>query len=172
MNICIFASSSSRIAPVYFEEAAKLGEQIGLGGHTLLHGGGMVSLMGKVAGHVQANGGKVIGIIPVKLNRKGVVRELDDETIVTTTMAERKEKMFELADVFIALPGGFGTLEELLEVITPNQLGYMEKPVYILNTNNYFDPLLKQFELMFRENFADTKFKTLYRVISSVGEIF
>ncbi|MFC2114419.1 TIGR00730 family Rossman fold protein [Bacteroidota bacterium] len=170
MNICIFGASSKQISHIYFRVAEDLGELIGKGGHVLVHGGGMEGLMGKVAEHVQQHSGKVIGIIPEKLNRSGVVREQDNETIVTKTMAERKEKMFDLADAFIALPGGFGTLEELLEIMTLNQLGYTEKPVIILNTNNYYDSLLEQFKKLFEENFAASHYTSLYRVAETANE--
>ncbi|MBT3423163.1 MAG: TIGR00730 family Rossman fold protein [Bacteroidetes bacterium] len=171
MNICLFASSSKHIDQKYFDTAAELGNLIGQSGHTLIHGGGKEGLMGKVADHVQLNKGKVIGVIPEKLNQKGIVRENDEETIVTKTMAERKAIMFEMADLFIALPGGFGTLEELLEIITLNQLAYLKKKVIIFNTHGYYDLLIQFFEQIVNFKFSDSSSHELFTIANSLDEL-
>ncbi|NLI57170.1 MAG: TIGR00730 family Rossman fold protein [Clostridium sp.] len=168
--ICVYSSSSCTIDKVYFDVAYKLGCQIAKRGDTLLFGAGMVGLMGETARAVHENNGKVVGIVPEALNVSGIVYERCDEFIVTTGMRERKAIMDERSDAFIALPGGFGTLEELLEIITLKQLEYHNKPIVILNVNNYYDDILKQFDKIFNENFACDEYRKLYYVTDSVSE--
>src|SRR5690606_1559013 len=116
---------------------------------------------GETARAVHENNGKVVGIVPEALNVSGIVYERCDEFIVTTGIRERKAIMDERSDAFIALPGGFGTLEELLEIITLKQLEYHNKPIVILNVNNYYDDILKQFDKIFNENFACDEYRKL-----------
>jgi uncharacterized protein (TIGR00730 family) len=123
--------------------------------------------MGTLAEAVHAAGGTVIGIIPQALLDREVAYLHADELIVTTTLRERKRLMDERADAFIALPGGFGTLEELLEITTLRQLAYHDKPIVIVNAGGYFDQLLAQFERIFAESFAHDRHRDLYRVVDS-----
>ena len=116
--ICVYSSSSCAIDEKYFQVAAELGREIALRQDTTLYGGGLLGLMGAVAKAAQEHRGKVIGVIPEALNVEGVVYENCDELIVTDTLRERKAVMDSRSDAFIALPGGYGTLEELLEIIT------------------------------------------------------
>ncbi len=168
--ICVYSSSSSTIDPIYFEIATELGREIAAKKNTLLFGGGMLGLMGATATAVHKHGGKVIGVIPEALNQKGVVYETCDELIVTMEMRERKSIMDARSDAFIALPGGYGTLEELLEIITLKQLKYHNRPIVILNGNNYYAPLLKQFEEIIDLNFAKPECAMLYHVTSDVAD--
>ncbi|HBF89494.1 MAG TPA: TIGR00730 family Rossman fold protein [Bacteroidales bacterium] len=170
INICLFCSSSDSIHQEYFKIASEVGEIIGLRTHTLVHGGGKIGLMGEVARNTQKHGGKVLGIIPEKLKIKGVVSETDDELIITPDMHTRKEMMRSKADAFITLPGGFGTFEEILEVITLKQLKYHEKPIVFVNTRNYFEHLFLLFEKSFEEKFALADFRQLYFVTESPKE--
>lgn len=135
--ICVYASSSNLIDRKYFDIASQLGEAIARNGDTLLFGGGVRGLMGAAATAVHRHNGRVVGIIPEALNQKGVVYETCDELIVTKSLRERKAIMDERSDAFIALPGGFGTLEELLEIITLKQLKYHNKPIVILNFDGF-----------------------------------
>jgi len=168
--ICVYSSSSNMIDKTYFDIASELGKTIALKKDILLFGGGMVGLMGATATSVHKMGGKVIGVIPEALNQKGIVYETCDELIVTKDMRERKSVMDARSDAFIALPGGYGTLEELLEIITLKQLKYHNKPVVILNHNHFFDFLLKQFDSIIENNFAKPESGLLYHVTSDVGE--
>lgn len=167
MNICVYSSSSCTIEPVYFKAAAQLGREIALRNDTMIFGGGMLGLMGATAEAVHKNGGKVVGIIPKALNLKGVVYEYCNELVVTKGMRERKALMDSRSDAFIALPGGFGTLEELLEIITLKQLKYHSKPVVILNVNGFYDRLLEQFEYLIDNRFAKSQSRELYYVTKS-----
>jgi uncharacterized protein (TIGR00730 family) len=168
--ICVYSSSSNSISQAYFDIAAMLGEAIARNGDTLLFGGGMRGLMGATATAVHSMKGKVIGVIPEALNQKGVVYETCDELIVTKDMRERKSIMDARSDAFIALPGGYGTLEELLEIITLKQLKYHNKPIVIINTNRFFDPLLEQFDIIAQQNFAKPESNLLYHVTADVTE--
>lgn len=162
MNICVFSSSSNAISDIYFTEAKKLGKLIGDGGHTLINGGANVGLMETVTVAAGKAGAKTIGIIPERLNGYSLASANSHEVIVTKDMQERKAKMRDISDAFVAMPGGFGTLEEILEVITLRQLSYHNKPVVFLNTNNFYDSLFKQFEISYSEMFAKEIYRNLY----------
>jgi len=168
--ICVYSSSSQSIDEVYFNAARELGSKIAKRGDTFLFGGGLTGLMGTCARAVHKNNGKVVGIIPKALNIKGVVYENCDELVETSSVRERKAKMDELSDSFIALPGGYGTLEELLEIITLKQLKYHNKPIVIINTNGFFDFLIKQFERTINENFAKKECRDLYYVTDNIDK--
>lgn len=168
--ICVYSSSSCSIDEVYFEAAEALGREIAIRGDTFLFGGGLNGLMGKAAIAVHKHQGKVIGIIPRALNVKGVVYEGCDELIVTEDMRERKARMDFGSDAFVVLPGGYGTLEEMLEIITLKQLRYHNKPIVILNINGFFDNLLAQFEKTINDNFAREECRKLYFITDDVHE--
>ena len=170
MNICVFSSSSNAIKEVYFQEAEQLGMLIAKGNHTLINGGANVGLMEAVTISASLAGGKTIGIIPEKLINRSLVSENSHEVIVTPDMHNRKERMREISDAFIALPGGFGTLEEILEVITLRQLEYHTKPIVFINTNHFFDNLFKQFEVSYSEMFAKDIYRELYFVAQNAAE--
>lgn len=167
VNICVFCSSSNQIPKEYMAMAADLGKKIAIGGYHLVHGGGKIGLMGILATAVQQHGGKVTGVLPEMLNLEGIASESDDEIIITRDMADRKNEMRKRSRAFIALPGGFGTVEELMETITLKQLGYHNLPVVIINTNSYYDHLLNLFADMFRQKFADETYSSLYYIAST-----
>lgn len=160
--ICVFASSSARLTDAQYAYAKALGEEIAKSGYGLVFGGGRLGLMGAVADGALAHGGPVIGVIPEHLHKPGIAHPGCHELVVTPTMHVRKETMENRCAAFIALPGGFGTLEELLEVITLRQLGYHEKPIILCNQDGYFDALLQQFEAGFSGGFADEAYRALY----------
>jgi len=146
--LCIFAGSNAGTNPLYAETARVLGEALARRGITLVFGGGRVGLMGAASQGARAAGGKVIGVIPSALQRKELAYDGVDltELIVVRSMHERKARMAELSDGFIALPGGFGTFEEICEMITWAQLGIHRKPCGAVNVAGYFDGLLAQFD--------------------------
>ncbi len=142
-SIGVFCSSSEFLEPVYKESAQLLGELIAKNSYNLVHGGGKIGLMGIVARAVQIHGGKVTGVLPESLNIEGIVSDIDDEIIITKDINDRKNEMRKRSHAFIILPGGYGTMEEFFETITLIQLNYINKPLVILNINNYYDELLK-----------------------------
>ena len=170
MQICVFCSSSNAVNQVYFEAAAQLGELIGKNGHSLIYGGANVGLMEQVAISVKEHNGYVMGIIPLKIHEHQLSSENANEMIITNTMDERKSLMREKSDAFIALPGGFGTLEEILEVITLKQLDYHQKPIVFINTNDFFNDLFVQFEKSYTETFAKESYRKLYAVVDTPSE--
>lgn len=169
-NICIYCSSSDSIAPVFFEAAKHLAAILSAKKYNLVFGGGCVGLMGELARTVHSYGGKVTGVIPQRLNVEGICYENCDELIVTKDMRERKQKMDEISDGFIALPGGFGTLEEISEMITGKQLGFHNKPLVFLNINNFYSPLMNFFEQIYTYNFAAQDSKNLFYVTDKPEE--
>jgi uncharacterized protein (TIGR00730 family) len=170
MNICVFSSSSNAINDVYFQEAEHLGKLIAKGNHTLINGGANVGLMEAVTIAASKAGAKTIGIIPEKLIGRSLVSENSHEVVITIDMQDRKSRMRDISDAFIALPGGFGTLEEILEVITLRQLSYHHKPIVFINTNNFFNYLFKQFEVSYHEMFAKEIYRELYFVAKNAAE--
>lgn len=170
MNICVFSSSSNALADVYVDEARELARLIGLSGSNLVNGGSNVGLMDVVTRVAGKNGAKTIGVIPEKLRDFNLASEHAHEIIVSGNMMERKAKMRDLSDAFIALAGGFGTLEEILEVITLKQLGYHHKAIVFINTNGFYDDLFSQFEKSFEEKFAKESYRKLYFIASNSAE--
>ena len=170
MNICVFSSSSNAISDIYFREAGKLGKLIGEGGHTLINGGANVGLMEAITVAAGNAGAKTIGIIPERLNGFSLASANSHEVIVTKDMQERKAKMREISDAFVAMPGGFGTLEEILEVMTLRQLSYHKKPIVFLNTNDFYKYLFKQFEISYSEMFAKEIYRELFYIAKTAED--
>ena len=167
-NICVFASASNDLAEVYYKDAQKLGTLIGKAGYGIVYGGSRRGLMYACAGAVKQAGGKVYGILPEKLANVGLANPDDcDEFYITKGMRERKAKLDALSDAVIAIAGGFGTLEEISEMIAQKQLGYSNKPIVILNTNGLYNHLVNFFENIINQGFADAELRNLYYVASS-----
>jgi len=162
--ICVYCSSSNRVPAPYVEAARDLAAEMAAQGYDLVYGGADAGLMGLIASEVHRLGGRVLGVIPEKLAHKGLTWEGLDECVVTSDMRERKRVMDARSDAFITLPGGFGTLEELLEIITLKQLQYHNKPVVLLNVSGFFDDLLALFARIFNEKFARPEFSRLYHI--------
>jgi hypothetical protein len=153
MRICIYCASSSKIDEVYFEATERLAMILVHSNVQVVYGGGGQGLMGKLADTVLAEGGKIKGIMPQFMNEVEWAHKKVTDFEFTHTMHERKAKFLENIDALIALPGGTGTLEELLEAITLKRLGQFTKPIIILNTNGYYDPLKMMLERCVSENF-------------------
>ncbi len=172
-TICVYCSSSNRIAKRYFEMADEVGRLLAERGYALIYGGGNVGLMGQMARAVHEHGGRVVGVIPERLKAiEGVAYDVADELIITQTMQQRKRTMFTRADAFLVLPGGFGTLEEFMEVLTLRQLGYHDKAIALVNTDGFYDPLLELFDHFFDEHFARPYTRDLYYVAASPEDAF
>ena len=167
LNFCVFCSSSNSLEKIYYEDAKKLGELIGKNNCSIIHGGGQIGIMGEIARSVQKNGGKVTGVLPESLKIKGIISETDDKIIITKDMHTRKVEMRKDADVFVALPGGFGTLDEVSEVISLKQLGYHSKPIIFLNTNNFYNFLFKFYEEFYNQLFANSDNRDFYHIANS-----
>lgn len=168
--VCVYCSSSDAISDAYPPVAEALGREIALRNHTLMYGGGAVGLMGVIAHAAHAVGGSVTGVIPSKLqNREGIAYDAD-ELIVTDTMRKRKKIMFRRSDAFIVLPGGYGTLEEFMEVLTLKQLGYHDHPIVILNVDGFYNTLLSFFEELREGRFAREAVTELVHITESPEE--
>ncbi len=170
-SICVYCGSSEGGDPIYAEAAASLGRSMGSEGIGLVYGGGSIGLMGIVARSVMTAGGHVTGIIPQFLREREVMLETAHELVVTGDMHERKRTMFDRADAFVALPGGIGTLEELVEIMTWAQLGQHRKPVLIANINGFWDPLVVLLRHMADEGFIRDGFEVRYLVADRVEDI-
>lgn len=153
MNVCIFCGSSKGNNPIYSEAALLMGKALSKSKCTLVYGGGNIGLMGILADEVIANGGNAIGVIPDFLMQKELGHQGIGQLEIVTSMHERKKRMADLSDAFIAMPGGWGTLEELAEILTWQQLNLISKPIGVLNVNNYFAPLFDQMKRMVEDGF-------------------
>lgn len=170
-NICVFASSCNYLDKSYYPEAEKLGELLAKAGFNMVYGGSSLGLMWACASNVLENGGKVFGVMPEKLYNMGVSTESSVKLTITPCMRTRKAKMDELSQGLIALPGGFGTLEELSEMIVQKQLGYNNKPIVILNTNGFYNKLIEFFDTIIKEKFANHKLcENLYFIANTPKE--
>lgn len=165
MNVCVFCGSAPGYNPVFAEAARKTGRLLAVQRHTLIYGGGNIGLMGILADAVLHHGGQVIGVIPEFLLEKEVGHNALTELIVVQTMHERKKKMADLADAFIMLPGGWGTLEETAEILTWKQLGLIRQPVAVLNTLGFYNHLISQMDNMVEQGFL----KPVYRDMIFIG---
>jgi len=170
-NVCIFASSSNGLDSIYYEAAEKLGICLGQAGFNIVYGGSNRGLMWTCASKVKDFCGIIYGVMPEKLNDFGVSASICDKFFLTKGMRERKAKMDELSDAVIALPGGFGTLEELSEMIVQKQLGYNAKPIILYNVNNFYDKLNEFFEIIINQHFAKDNIRDAYFISSSPTEI-
>ena len=151
--VCVYCGSSAGGSPVYAERAAMLGTRLATENLTLVYGGGNVGLMGLVADAALAAGGEVIGVIPEQLVGWEVAHQGLTRLEIVATMHERKARMFDLSDAFIALPGGFGTLDEMFEMLTWRQLGLGDKPCAFLDVDGFYTPLIAMLDRMVEERF-------------------
>lgn len=170
-SICIFCGSRYGTDPRFRAAATRLGELAGAAGLRVIYGGGQVGLMGAAADAAMAAGGEVVGLIPARLLEREVGHRAITELIVAQDMFDRKDQMIARSDAFVILPGGLGTLDELLEVLTLRQLGYHGKPTVVVNLGGYWDPLIVLIDRIIEYGFAAPSVRTLYRVVSSVEQV-
>ncbi len=162
-NICVFCSSSNHLDNKYFKLAENLGQLIARNNWSLVYGGTNVGLMGRLAEASQNYGNPhITGVIPQRIFDKGIANDACDELIITSDMYERKKVMASKSDAFVAMPGGFGTLEEILEVLTLKQLQYLSGPVVFLNVEGFYCHLEKMFATLFQKGFSNQKYRSLY----------
>jgi len=170
-TICVYCASSTQINPRYFEATARLGRILTAAGLSVVFGGGSTGLMGKLADSMLEAGGKITGVIPQFMCDEDWHHSELKELIVVETMHERKEKMARMADAVIALPGGCGTFEELMEVITWKQLGIFTKPIVILNMDGYYNPLIEMLHRAVEEKFMRDIHKNMWEVVETPEEV-
>ena len=170
-TVTVYCSSSNKAPREYFTAAADLGRQLAERGIGLVFGGGSVGLMGCIADAVMANGGTVKGIIPKFLEEREVAHYGLSELHVVETMHERKMKLAEWGDAYLVLPGGFGTLDELIEVITWKHLGHHHKPIILFNLNGFWNPLLLFFERIAEEQMISRQHGDFYTVCDTIAEV-
>jgi hypothetical protein len=164
----VFCSSSDRIAPAYVQMAAELGQALAEREWTLVFGGCNLGLMGILAKSVHRFGGRVVGIIPESLRDRGLAYVPADELVVVPGLRERKALMEARADAFLALPGGIGTLDEILEIVAQKMIRAHAKPAVFINPRGYYGPLLTMLEQIGEQNFAAPGFRDLYHVAPDV----
>lgn len=169
-NVCVYSASSTKIAPVYFAAAKELGRLLAIHGINLINGAGSLGLMAATSDAVLEAGGTVTGVIPRFMVEQGWEHEGLTQLVKTETMHERKQLMAEMSDGVIALPGGCGTMEELLEIITWKQLGLYFKPIVILNINGFFTPLLEMLQRAIDENFMREEHGSIWQVAQNAEE--
>jgi len=170
-KVAVFCGSSLGFNEIYKNEAIKLGVHFAENNIGMVYGGGKIGMMGVIADTIIENKGDVIGVIPGLLRHEEVAHTNITEMIVTKTMSKRKVEISKLADGYIALPGGFGTLDEIFEALTLNQLGIEQKPVGILNTNGFFNPLISQLDLMVNEGYLKQSNKEMLLISDSVEDL-
>lgn len=170
-SICVYCGSSTGNHPRYREAAIALGKTIAENGLRLIYGGGGVGLMGVLSEAVMQHGGKVTGIMPGFLREKEGYRGEIDELFIVESMHERKQMMFERADAFAILPGGFGTLDETFEIVTWRQLELHDKPIVLINIDGYWDPLLAMIDRQIEEGFLRPEFQGLISVVDGPEQV-
>jgi uncharacterized protein (TIGR00730 family) len=170
-SLAVFCGSHSGNNPLYVEQAAELGKLMAKKKTTLIYGGGNVGIMGAIANAVMDNGGKVIGIIPKVLVEWERQHTGISQLIITEDMHERKRTIYSMCDAAVVLPGGFGTLDELFEMLTWNQLSIHDKEIFILNSKGFYDHLIQHIEVMQQEKFLYEKAAKRISVVNTPAEL-
>jgi len=170
-KVTVYCASSAKLAPKYFDAAQKVGEILAQHDITAIYGGGAVGLMGQLADTMIANNGKIIGVMPAFMHQVEWQHKGISELIVTQDMHERKKRFMEDTDALLTLPGGCGTLEELLEAITLKRLGVFIKPIIILNLDGFYDPLIEMLERCISEKFMRTVHRDIWTIINKPEEL-
>lgn len=170
-QIAVFCSAVDDIDSIHFHAARDLGTWIGQNHHTLLYGGCSLGLMECIAQYTKVTGGKVIGIVPTKLEENGNVSHLLDEVIYTSNLSDRKDKMIEMADVIVALPGGIGTLDEIFHVMAAASIGYHHKRIIFYNVEKFFQPLITYLESLKQQHFLRHENSYYFDVATNFEEL-
>jgi hypothetical protein len=170
-SVCVYCGSSQSVPRPYFDTARRLGAEIAARGLTLVYGGAHVGLMGAVADAALENGGRVEGVIPRSLADREVAHERLTRIHVVESMHDRKALMADLSDAFVALPGGFGTLDELFEILTWALLGFHDKPIWLLNQDGYYDHLLAFLDRAVQEGFVRPAHSALLRISTGIEDL-
>lgn len=170
-SVCVFCGASNAVPQKFLDIGAEFGKLLARNDITLVYGGGDCGVMGAVANATMKNGGHVTGVFPVSLRNIENEHQSLSEIIIVDTMHERKMGMFERSDAFIVFPGGFGTMDEMFEILTWKQLMLHNKPVVIFNYENYWDPLIALMKNIINVGFAKAEVATFYHVVTELEEI-
>jgi uncharacterized protein (TIGR00730 family) len=170
-SLCVYCGSSPSPDPAYEGEIRAFGKELAARGVRLIYGGSSRGLMGAIADEVLKAGGKVVGVIPKALEGREAAHRGLTELKVVGSFHEREQMLFDLADGFVAFPGGFGTMEEIIEMITWKQVGIHGKPIVIANIGGYFDPLVRQFDMAIEKKFARKEDRILFAVAENTKAI-
>jgi uncharacterized protein (TIGR00730 family) len=170
-SLCVYCGSSNLVAPRFLDAAFDFGRLIGRAGVRLVYGGGRVGLMGRVADGALAEGGQVTGIIPHHLHRREVAHGAVSDLLVVDSMHERKQRMAELSDAFAVLPGGYGTIDEMFEILTWRQLGLHDKPIVLVDLDGYWQPLERMVDHFAAEGFISPTNRGLYQRVERIEEV-
>ncbi len=170
-KVCVYCASSRRADQEYAQSAKRFGEILGEQGITLIYGGGAVGSMGAVANGALSRGGRVLGILPRFMDDLEWGHPGISDLCLVDNMAQRKQQMIDCADALVALPGGSGTLEELLEALTWKRLGLHSKPIVIVNTRDFFTPLATLLEHTIEEHFMDVRHRDMWKIVEHVEEV-
>ena len=169
--LCVFCGAQNAVAKEHLEIGAEFGRRIAANGYRLVFGGGDCGMMGAVANATMEKGGEVVGVFPHHLESIEHAHRGITETIMVGSMHERKKLMFDLTDIFAILPGGFGTMDEMFEILTWRQIGLHEKPVIIFNHLGYWDPLIVMMEHIIEQGFARPINRSFYQVVQTLDEL-
>jgi cytokinin riboside 5'-monophosphate phosphoribohydrolase len=169
-SVCVYCSSSGHIDDVYFADARAMGEALAKRGLGLVYGGGNIGLMGALAQAAHVHGGHTVAVIPQALHDRGLTFENADEVVITRNMRERKQEMERRSHGFVALPGGYGTYEEFFEMLTLKQLEYHAKPIVLLNTADFFAPLVHLVDDLIAKGFVKADHRELFYVAEDVED--
>lgn len=170
MNICVFCSSSPQVSEAFKEEARVIGRYIVNNGHTLIYGGATGGLMDSVAEVVSNNDGEIVGVVPQAIVDKGRKSSLPDQLFIVGNMSERKEMMKEMSDVFVVLPGGFGTFDEMCDAVASGMLGFHDGKVIVENSDDYYAGLMVLMERMRKENLGYNLKDGVLKIVKSAEE--
>lgn len=170
-SVCVFCGASNNVPKHFLDIGADFGKILASEGVRLVYGGGDCGVMGAVANATMGSGGQVTGVFPVSLRNIENEHQSLSEIIIVNTMHERKMSMFERSDAFVVFPGGFGTMDEMFEIITWHQLRLHEKPVVIFNYKGYWDPLIALMENIMGQGFAKREVAGFYQVVTEVEDI-
>lgn len=170
-SICVFCGAQNNVDPRHLEVGRQLGTHLAEAGYRMVFGGGDCGMMGAVADAAMESGGEVIGVFPEHLKSFEAEHTGITETIIVGSMHERKKMMFDLSDAFAILPGGFGTMDEMFEILTWRQIGLHDKPVFIFNHLDYWDPLLHMMQHIIGEGFAKPVNHTYYTAVQTLDEL-
>lgn len=170
--ICVYCSSSNNLPEKFYTFSKELGEKLAKNGFDMVYGGTTVGMMGVIADNALKNGAKVTGVIPERIASFGLEHPKLAKVVLTKDMRERKAVMEKLSDIFVAMPGGFGTFEEIFEILVAKQLGYHYKPVIFVNFDGYYDNMIKMFDTVYENKFAKDEMKSLYFIAKNADEVF
>lgn len=170
-NVCVYCASSQQADPEFYAAATELGQTLAAAGVAITYGGGAVGLMGSLADAAMRHGGQVFGVLPEFMDELEWGHGAITDLVIVQDMHERKKRMIEMADAIVALPGGCGTLEELLEAITWKRLGLHGKPIVIVNTRDFYAPLIEMLQRTIDERFMRPEHDAMWTVVDRIGEV-